>query len=71
MLYFEGRISSPEEITIRCCQEHGAVYMADYVLDDSGQLRELRYDRVNFFYINLNLKTIISHSMIFTGNIAL
>ncbi len=49
MLYFEGRISSPEEITIRCCQEHGAVYMADYVLDDSGQLRELRYDRVNFF----------------------
>lgn len=49
MLYFEGRISSPEEITIQSCQEHGAVYMADYVLDDSGQLRELRYDRVNFF----------------------
>jgi len=49
ILYFEGRESSPEEIASKCCQEQGAVYMADYVLDDYGQLRELRYDKIMQF----------------------
>jgi len=49
VLYLEGKISSPEEITLRCCQEQGIIYMADYVLDDFGQLRELRYDRIDYF----------------------
>lgn len=44
-LYLEGRPATPEEIASRCVQEENS-YMADYVLDDDGELKELRYDKV-------------------------
>lgn len=44
-LFLEGEPASPETIADKCVCE-GAIYMADYVLDDDGRLKELRYDRV-------------------------
>lgn len=44
-LFLEGKPATPEVIAGRCvCEE--AIYMADYVLDASGTLKELRYDKV-------------------------
>lgn len=44
-LFLEGKESTPEIIANKCvCEDQ--TYMADYVLDDSGTLKELRYDRV-------------------------
>lgn len=45
-LFLEGAPASPGEIAGKCVGED-SVYMADYVLDDSGVLRELRYDRIS------------------------
>lgn len=44
-LFLEGEPSTPIEIAGRCVGEE-SVYMADYVLDDSGILTELRYDKI-------------------------
>lgn len=44
-LFLEGKPASPEAIASRCVCEDSA-YMADYVLDEQGILKELRYDRV-------------------------
>lgn len=44
-LYLEGKPSTPEEIAGECIRED-ADYMADYVLNEEGALKELRYDRV-------------------------
>lgn len=44
-LYLDGRPSSPDDIAARYVCEN-TNYMADYVLDPAGKLRELRYDRV-------------------------
>lgn len=44
-LYLEGKPASPEMIADKCVCEN-TIYMADYVLDDEGNLKELRYDRV-------------------------
>lgn len=44
-LYLEGKPASPDDIASKCvCEDMD--YMADYVLDETGILRELRYDRV-------------------------
>ena len=44
-LFLEGEPATPDEIVGRfVCEE--AVYMADYVMDETGALKELRYDRV-------------------------
>ncbi|MGN1204271.1 MAG: hypothetical protein ACI4SA_04355 [Lachnospiraceae bacterium] len=44
-LYLEGKPADPMTIAYHCvCEEE--TYMADYVLDDAGILRELRYDRI-------------------------
>jgi len=45
-LFLEGTPALPSEIAGKCVGED-TVYMADYVLDDKGILRELRYDRVS------------------------
>lgn len=45
-LFLEGEPSSPGEIAGKCIGED-CVYMADYVLDDRGVLRELRYDKIS------------------------
>lgn len=44
-LYLEGRLSSPDEICRQCIAEE-AIYMADYIMDELGQLKELRYNKV-------------------------
>ena len=47
-LYLEGEPASPEEIA-RCfsvCED--AVYMPDFVTDERGRLREVRYDRIEY-----------------------
>lgn len=44
-LYIDGRRSSPEGI-IDCFVNEEANYMPDYVLDETGKLVQIRYDRV-------------------------
>ena len=44
-LFMEGHPATPASIARRCVCET-EIYMADYVLDDAGSLKELRYDRV-------------------------
>lgn len=44
-LFLEGKPTTPEAIAGKCvCEDF--TYMADYVLDDNGVLKELRYDKV-------------------------
>ena len=47
-LYLEGFPASPEEIARKffVCEE--AVYMPDFVVDDGGRLKEVRYDRIAY-----------------------
>ena len=47
-LYLEGSPASPEEIARKffVCEE--AVYMPDFVVDDGGRLKEVRYDRIAY-----------------------
>ncbi len=48
-LFLEGEPATPKQIAERCvCEE--SVYMADYVIDETGALKELRYDRVTSWY---------------------
>ncbi len=44
-LFLEGQPATPEQIA-DCCVCEESVYMADYVMDETGTLKELRYDRV-------------------------
>ena len=44
-LFLEGNPSDPATIE-QCCVRASETYMADYILDDAGHLKELRYDRV-------------------------
>lgn len=44
-LFLEGEPATPETIADKCVCED-AIYMADYVLDEAGRLKELRYDRI-------------------------
>lgn len=46
-LYLEGELASPEEIADQYCLNENSIYMPDYVLDESGKLAELRYDKIN------------------------
>lgn len=45
VLYIDDRPASPEQIAAKCVREK-MTYMADYVMADTGQLKEIRYDRV-------------------------
>lgn len=45
LLYLEGQPADPVTIADRCVRED-ETYMADYVTDETGRLRELRYDRI-------------------------
>lgn len=45
-VYVDGKLSAPSKVTEACKVQEGYSYMADYVLDESGNLREIRYDRV-------------------------
>lgn len=52
-LYLDGNPSDTDHILDKCVREDAA-YMADYVTDEQGQVREIRYDAVPdtnlFFY---------------------
>ncbi|MBR5800998.1 MAG: hypothetical protein IKY23_13160 [Lachnospiraceae bacterium] len=45
-LYLDGLPVSSEKIAHNCVREE-AMYMPDYVTDDEGRLREIRYDRIS------------------------
>ena len=44
-LYVNGSVSTPEYITRHCVNED-TVYMPDYVTDESGKVKEIRYDKI-------------------------
>lgn len=44
-LFLEGRPATPKKIADMCLKED-TVYMADYVVDEEGKWKELRYDRI-------------------------
>ncbi|MCL2719291.1 MAG: hypothetical protein FWE14_10990 [Lachnospiraceae bacterium] len=44
-LYINGEMATPDEIATRCVNDE-TVYMPDFVMDDSGALKEIRYDKV-------------------------
>lgn len=48
-LYLEGTPASPDEIAKRFFVCEDAVYMPDFVMDDAGRLKEVRYDKVKYF----------------------
>jgi hypothetical protein len=47
-LYLEGEPASPEEIARKfyVCEED--VYMPDFVMDEHGRLKEVRYDKIKY-----------------------
>ena len=46
-LYLNGKAATPAEIAA-CCVNDKVSYMPDYVMDDEGALKEVRYDKVVF-----------------------
>lgn len=44
-LYLNG-IPSTTEYIIRNCVSEDTVYMPDYVTDENGKVKEVRYDRI-------------------------
>ena len=44
--YLNGKRSRPREIINKCCVCEKAVYMPDFVMDEEGNLQEVRYDEV-------------------------
>lgn len=44
-LYLNGRPSNTEYILNHCVNED-TVYMPDYVTDENGMIREVRYDKI-------------------------
>ena len=45
ILYLNGEVASPKKISIAVFrEEHG--YMADFVTDERGYIREIRYDHI-------------------------
>lgn len=45
-LFIENQLASPKKIAKMHLRED-ACYMADYVMDDNGTLREIRFDKIN------------------------
>lgn len=42
---------TPERIVNYCVrEEHEEIYMPDYIMDDAGVVREIRYDKINELY---------------------
>lgn len=44
-LYINDEAAEPETIA-EYCMEETAVYMPDYVLDESGSIKEIRFDKI-------------------------
>ena len=45
VLYINDKIAPPE-IIAECCMKGAAVYMPDYVMDERGTLKEIRFDKI-------------------------
>ncbi|MBR3807802.1 MAG: hypothetical protein IKJ15_05465 [Lachnospiraceae bacterium] len=45
ILYINNEVAPPEKIA-ECCMEEAAVYMPDYVVDEFGVLKEIRFDKI-------------------------
>lgn len=45
MLYMDGRLAPPSHISERMMREESG-YMADYVMDEEGRVREIHYDKI-------------------------
>lgn len=46
MIFLDGVPSSPSAVTDVLCVKEGDSFMRDYVTDEKGVLRELRFDKV-------------------------
>lgn len=47
LLYIDGHLSTPEEVVECYCVNEDSVYMPDYVMSETGSLKELRYDKIS------------------------
>ena len=45
-IYIDGQPSSQKKVDQLCSVCEGYSYMADYVIDENGYLKEIRYDRI-------------------------
>lgn len=45
-LYVDGRPATQDEVAKICKVYEGYSYMADYILDENGVLKEIHYDKV-------------------------
>lgn len=45
-LYLDKKIATPDEI-VKICLREDTCYMADYVINDDGELEAIRYDDVS------------------------
>ena len=45
-LYLDGNPSDTDHILQKCVRED-AVYMADYIADEAGKVKEIRYDLIS------------------------
>lgn len=45
-LYLDGRPASSEKIAEQCINEN-TLYMPDYITDNEGKIKEIRYDRIS------------------------
>jgi len=45
LLYMDGNLAAPSHISDRMMREEGC-YMADYVTDDQGHIREIHYNKI-------------------------
>ncbi len=45
LLYMDGNLAAPSRISDRMMREEGG-YMADYVTDDQGRIREIHYNKI-------------------------
>ena len=44
-LYLNGKTATPDEIARHCVNDE-TMYMPDYIMDNNGLLKEIRYDKV-------------------------
>ncbi|MGN0133029.1 MAG: hypothetical protein ACI4AA_11360 [Lachnospiraceae bacterium] len=45
LLYMDGKLAAPSHISDKMVREGGG-YMADYVTDETGYVREIHYDKI-------------------------
>ncbi|HKM03273.1 MAG TPA: hypothetical protein VJZ04_01545 [Lachnospiraceae bacterium] len=47
ILYIDGELSTLEDVVKCYCVNEESMYMPDYVMNEAGMLKELRYDKIN------------------------